>query len=70
MVAGASSRSGSVANALARVETEFVAVHDAARPLAPPALFDAVVEALAVDPDSDGVIAAAPVAGHAETGVG
>ncbi len=61
VVAGASSRSGSVANALARVETEIVAVHDAARPLAPPALFDSVVEALAEDPGSDGMIAAAPV---------
>ena len=61
VVAGASSRSGSVANALARVETEIVAVHDAARPLAPPSLFDAVVEALAADPECDGVIAAAPV---------
>jgi 2-C-methyl-D-erythritol 4-phosphate cytidylyltransferase len=62
VVAGASSRSGSVANALASVETEVVAVHDAARPLAPTRLFDAVVEALAADPESDGVIAAAPVA--------
>ena len=61
VVLGASSRSGSVANALARVETEIVAVHDAARPLAPPALFDSVVEALAEDAGSDGVIAAAPV---------
>jgi 2-C-methyl-D-erythritol 4-phosphate cytidylyltransferase len=61
VVVGASSRSGSVANALDRVETEIVAVHDAARPLAPPALFDAVVRALAEDPESDGVIPAAPV---------
>ena len=61
VVLGASSRSGSVANALSRVETEIVAVHDAARPLAPPALFDSVVEALAEDLGSDGVIAAAPV---------
>jgi 2-C-methyl-D-erythritol 4-phosphate cytidylyltransferase len=61
VLVGASSRSGSVANALARVETEIVAVHDAARPLAPPALFDAAVEALAEDPECDGVISAAPV---------
>ena len=62
LVAGAASRSGSVANALAAVETEVVVVHDAARPLASPGLFDAVVGALADDPESDGVIAAAPVA--------
>jgi 2-C-methyl-D-erythritol 4-phosphate cytidylyltransferase len=62
VVAGASSRSGSVANALAKVETEIVAVHDAARPLAPPGLFDAVVELVAGDAETDGAIAAAPVA--------
>ena len=62
VVTGAESRSGSVANALAAVESELVVVHDAARPLAPPALFDAVVDALAAEPGIDGIIAAAPVA--------
>ena len=62
VVRGAESRSGSVANALERVEAELVAVHDAARPLAAAALIDAVVRDLAEADDVDGVIAAAPVA--------
>jgi 2-C-methyl-D-erythritol 4-phosphate cytidylyltransferase len=59
-VTGADSRSASVAAALARVETEVVVVHDGARPLATPALFDAVVAALAADEGADGAVAAAP----------
>jgi 2-C-methyl-D-erythritol 4-phosphate cytidylyltransferase len=59
-VAGGPSRSESVANALARVETDLVLVHDAARPLATAALFDAVVADLEADPDVDGVVAATP----------
>jgi 2-C-methyl-D-erythritol 4-phosphate cytidylyltransferase len=62
VVAGGPSRSSSVASALARVETDIVAVHDAARPLAPPSLFDAVVELIRGDAGTDGVVAAAPVA--------
>jgi 2-C-methyl-D-erythritol 4-phosphate cytidylyltransferase len=62
VVTGADSRSGSVASALTRVETEIVVVHDAARPLAPAGLFDAVVAELAGDEDADAVIAATPVA--------
>jgi 2-C-methyl-D-erythritol 4-phosphate cytidylyltransferase len=61
VVSGAESRSGSVANALERVEAELVAVHDAARPLVTAELIDAVVAKLAARPDAAGVIAAAAV---------
>lgn len=61
VVDGGETRAASVANALAVVETELVAIHDAARPLVTPALIEAVVAALAADPDADGAIAAAPV---------
>jgi 2-C-methyl-D-erythritol 4-phosphate cytidylyltransferase len=60
-IEGGPSRSESVANALARVETELVVVHDAARPLATAELFEAVVAALADDPGIAGVVAASPV---------
>jgi 2-C-methyl-D-erythritol 4-phosphate cytidylyltransferase len=59
-VPGGPSRSQSVANALARVESELVVVHDAARPLATPELFDAALAALAGDPELAGVVAATP----------
>jgi 2-C-methyl-D-erythritol 4-phosphate cytidylyltransferase len=62
VVTGGASRSESVAQALDRVDTGLVVVHDAARPLAPPQLFDAVVSELDGDPECAGVIAAAPVA--------
>src|SRR5688572_23741219 len=62
IVRGGSSRSESVANALAGVESELVVVHDAARPLAPSALFDAVIAELADDGECDAIVAAAPVA--------
>jgi 2-C-methyl-D-erythritol 4-phosphate cytidylyltransferase len=77
VVDGGASRSGSVRRALeaARrlVETEeqassaeqsvddFVLVHDAARPLVTPALAEAVIAALAGDPQADAAIAALPV---------
>ena len=61
VVSGADARSASVAAALERVETEFVAVHDAARPLVSADLIDAVVAKLASRPDADGVIAAAAI---------
>jgi 2-C-methyl-D-erythritol 4-phosphate cytidylyltransferase len=61
VVAGAASRSGSVAAVLERVDSELVAVHDAARPLAGPELFDAVLGELASDPDAAAVICAAPL---------
>lgn len=59
-VPGGASRSESVRAALELVETEDVVVHDAARPLAEPALFDAVVAKLR-DEECDAVVAAAPV---------
>lgn len=61
VVEGGPSRSESVAQALERVKTELVVVHDAARPLAPSELFDAVVEALAGASELAGVVAATPV---------
>jgi 2-C-methyl-D-erythritol 4-phosphate cytidylyltransferase len=61
VVAGGATRAESVANALAAVETEVVAIHDAARPLVTPALIGELVEALAAAPDAAGVIAAAPL---------
>jgi 2-C-methyl-D-erythritol 4-phosphate cytidylyltransferase len=60
-VAGGAHRSESVANALELCGGEIVVVHDAARPLATPALIDAVVVRLASDQEAAGVIAAAPV---------
>jgi 2-C-methyl-D-erythritol 4-phosphate cytidylyltransferase len=62
VVTGGASRSESVARALEHVETDLVAVHDAARPLATHALFDAVVSELEGDPGCDALVAAAPVA--------
>jgi 2-C-methyl-D-erythritol 4-phosphate cytidylyltransferase len=61
-VDGGATRAESVANALARVETELVAIHDAARPLLTAALIDDLVAELTTAPDADAVIAAAPVA--------
>lgn len=43
-------------------EDEIVAIHDAARPLVSPASFDLLGEALAVDREAVGAIAATPVA--------
>jgi 2-C-methyl-D-erythritol 4-phosphate cytidylyltransferase len=60
-VDGGSTRAGSVANALAVVDTEYVAIHDAARPLLTAALLEDLVAVLAANPDADAVIAAAPV---------
>jgi 2-C-methyl-D-erythritol 4-phosphate cytidylyltransferase len=60
-VDGGATRAASVANALSVVETEYVAIHDAARPLLTAALLDALLAGLAADPDADAIIAAAPV---------
>jgi 2-C-methyl-D-erythritol 4-phosphate cytidylyltransferase len=60
-VDGGATRAASVANALGAVETEYVAIHDAARPLLTTALLEDLVAALVADPDADAVIAAAPV---------
>lgn len=61
MVDGGATRAESVANALDAVDTELVAIHDAARPLLTPELLDDLVAELVANPDADGVIAAAPV---------
>lgn len=61
IVAGGDTRARSVANALAAVETELVAIHDAARPLLTADLFEGVVATLVTDPDAAGAIAAVPV---------
>jgi 2-C-methyl-D-erythritol 4-phosphate cytidylyltransferase len=61
IVDGGATRAQSVANALSVVETEYVAIHDAARPLLTAALLDALLAELAADPDADAIIAAAPV---------
>jgi 2-C-methyl-D-erythritol 4-phosphate cytidylyltransferase len=58
VVTGGRTRADSVRSGLEAVPAgaEVIVVHDAARPLAPPALFDAVLEAL----DEDGVVGAVP----------
>ena len=62
VVPGGATRAESVANALEEVGTELVAVHDAARPLVTPELIEGVVATLVADPESDGAIAATPIA--------
>jgi 2-C-methyl-D-erythritol 4-phosphate cytidylyltransferase len=61
VVDGGATRAESVSNALDPVNTELVAIHDAARPLVTPELIEDVVAALAADPDAAGAIAATPV---------
>jgi 2-C-methyl-D-erythritol 4-phosphate cytidylyltransferase len=61
VLAGGATRAESVANALAAVETELVAIHDAARPLVMPELVEALVADLSDAPHASGVIAATPV---------
>jgi 2-C-methyl-D-erythritol 4-phosphate cytidylyltransferase len=61
VVDGGATRAHSVANALAAVGTELVAIHDAARPLVTPELVEGVVATLVADPEADGAIAATPV---------
>lgn len=60
-VDGGRTRAESVANALAQVRTELVAIHDAARPLLTAELLDALVAELVANPAADAIIAAAPV---------
>jgi 2-C-methyl-D-erythritol 4-phosphate cytidylyltransferase len=62
VVSGGETRAQSVANALEVVGTEYVAIHDAARPLLTPELLEALVADLDAAPEAAGVIAAAPVA--------
>ena len=47
--------------AIESVDTEIVVVHDAARPLAAPALIDAVVRQLRASADAEGVISATAI---------
>ena len=61
VVSGGETRSESVARAMEAVESELVAVHDAARPLVTAELIDAVLGQLEGDPECDAVVAAAPV---------
>lgn len=61
IVDGGKTRAVSVANGLAAVGTELVAIHDAARPFVSAELIEGVVATLAADPEADGAIAAAPV---------
>jgi len=61
VVSGGETRAQSVANALEAVGTEYVAVHDAARPLLTPGLVEALVADLDAALEAAGVIAAAPV---------
>lgn len=62
VVPGGATRPASVSRALEVVETPVVVVHDAARPLAPAALFDRLVERLRQRPDCAAAIAAEPLA--------
>jgi 2-C-methyl-D-erythritol 4-phosphate cytidylyltransferase len=61
VVDGGDTRAESVGRALAAVESELVAVHDAARPLVTAELIEAVLRKLDARPDAAGVIAAAPL---------
>jgi 2-C-methyl-D-erythritol 4-phosphate cytidylyltransferase len=61
VVVGGATRAQSVANALEAVDTELVAIHDAARPLLTPQLVDELVARLDAYPGAAGAIAAAPV---------
>lgn len=58
VVAGGATRAESVLAALAATETDLVLIHDAARPLVPSALFDAIAARLDRHPEADAVIAA------------
>ena len=61
VLAGGETRSASVSNALEAVETDLVAIHDAARPLLTSKLVEDVVATLTADPEAAAAIAAAPV---------
>jgi 2-C-methyl-D-erythritol 4-phosphate cytidylyltransferase len=61
VVSGGATRPQSVANALDAVDTELVAIHDAARPLLTAKLVEELVARLDADPEAAGAIAAAPV---------
>jgi 2-C-methyl-D-erythritol 4-phosphate cytidylyltransferase len=61
VVDGGATRGESVSNALETIETELVAIHDAARPLVTPELVEDVAAALIADPKAAGAIAATRV---------
>lgn len=61
LIDGDSARSKSVAAGLALVETEYVLIHDAARPLVTSGLIDAAIGELDSRPELDAVITAAAV---------
>jgi 2-C-methyl-D-erythritol 4-phosphate cytidylyltransferase len=61
VVDGGATRAESVSNALAAVETDLVAIHDAARPLVTAELIEGVIATLLADHDAAGAIAATPV---------
>jgi 2-C-methyl-D-erythritol 4-phosphate cytidylyltransferase len=61
VVDGGATRAESVSNALRAIDTELVAIHDAARPLVTPELIEAVVATVIADPEAAGAIAATPV---------
>jgi 2-C-methyl-D-erythritol 4-phosphate cytidylyltransferase len=61
VVDGGPTRAGSVANALAEVTSEYVAIHDAARPMLTAELLEDLLDTLDADPEADAIIAAAPV---------
>src|SRR4029077_5389973 len=61
VLAGGETRSTSVSNALEAVETELVAIHDAARPLVTSKLIEGVLATLTADPEAAAAIAATPV---------
>ena len=61
LVEGGETRAISVFNALRVVETELVAIHDAARPLLTPELVEGIVTTLVADPEAAAAIAATPV---------
>jgi len=61
VVDGGATRAQSVAGALEAVDTELVAIHDAARPLLTPALVEELLATLDGAPEAAGAIAASPV---------
>jgi 2-C-methyl-D-erythritol 4-phosphate cytidylyltransferase len=61
VVEGGATRAESVANALDAVETELVAIHDAARPLVTSELIEGTLNTLLADDDAAGAIAATPL---------
>lgn len=61
VVDGGATRTESVTNALALCQGDLVVVHDAARPLVTPALFDRVIERVASDDSLAGAIAASAI---------